>query len=127
MGDGECYEGVVWETALLAAHHQLKNLIFIIDRNQLCATSFTEDCNKLGSLYDKWRTFNWDVHAVNGHSFEELYSCFTDIEKNDINKPSVIIANTIKGKGISYMENNPPWHHGVPDADRKDIAIKELQ
>jgi transketolase len=127
MGDGECYEGVVWETALFAAHHQLSNLIFIIDRNKLCATSSTELCNKLDSLSDKWRAFNWNVYEIDGHSFYDLSDCFDRIRNDHVCKPSVIIANTVKGKGISYMENNSGWHHGVPNDDQRNIAMRELQ
>lgn len=126
LGDGECYEGSVWESAMFASHHKLNNLVAIVDRNGLCATDFTEDCNSLEPFCDKWRSFGWDVIVVDGHSFEELLAVFKDFRFRKVEQPLVIIAKTIKGKGVSFMENNPSWHHSVPKGKELEIARKEL-
>lgn len=126
LGDGECYEGSVWETAMFTGHHQLNNLIAIVDRNQQGVTDFTEDCNRLEPFADKWRAFDWDVRTINGHSFEELLSAFKDFRCRKSYRPLVIIANTIKGKGVSFMERNIIWHHSVPTDENLKIARQEL-
>jgi transketolase len=126
LGDGECYEGSVWEAAMFAGHHKLSNLIAIVDRNQQCATDFTENCNHLDPFSDKWRAFNWEVREVNGHSFKELLSAMRDVRERDSGWPLAIIAHTIKGKGVSFMEGNIESHHGVPKGERLEIARKEL-
>lgn len=104
----------------------LTNLWPIVDRNQQCATDFTENCNHLDPLGDKWRAFNWQVREVNGHSFEELFEAFKDFRNQESNQPFVIIANTIKGKGVSFMEQNLVWHHRVPSGKDLAIAREEL-
>lgn len=126
LGDGECYEGSVWESAMFASHHRLKNLVAIVDRNSLCATDFTEDCNRLEPFCDKWKSFGWEVIVVDGHSFEELLTAFKDFRLRKGEQPLVIVAKTIKGKGVSFMENNPSWHHTVPKGKELEIARKEL-
>lgn len=126
LGDGECYEGSVWESAMFSAHHSLNNLVAIVDRNGLCATDFTKDCLCLDSLDEKWKAFGWDVSIVNGHSFEQLISIFKDGRFRKQDKPLIVIANTIKGKGVSFMEGNPNWHHAVPKGEELEIARKEL-
>jgi transketolase len=127
LGDGECYEGSVWESAMFAAHHRLNNLVAVIDRNGQCVTDFTEDCNRLEPFADKWRAFGWDTRIVDGHSFEELIGAFSDFRSRTSACPLVIIANTIKGKGISFMEKNIQWHHGVPQGDQLEEANRQLQ
>jgi len=127
LGDGECYEGSVWEAANFAGHHQLNNLIAIVDRNWQCVTDFTEDCNRLEPLTDKWMAFNWEVRRVNGHSFEELLDAFKDFRVRKSAKPLAVIADTIKGKGVSFMERNVAWHHGVPKGEELEIARQELR
>jgi len=126
LGDGECYEGSVWEAAMFAGHHQLNNLIAIVDRNQQCVTDFTEDCNRLEPFADKWRAFGWDIRAISGHSFHELLAAFKDFRIRKSPQPLVIIANTIKGKGVSFMERNIIWHHSVPKGEELKIARQEL-
>lgn len=126
LGDGECYEGSVWEAALFAGHHQLGNLTAIVDRNQQCVTDFTEDCNRLEPFGDKWKAFGWDVRTVDGHSFSQLLAAFKDFRACQSSRPLVIIANTIKGKGVSFMERNLPWHHSVPAGDNLKKAREEL-
>lgn len=127
LGDGECYEGSVWEAAMFAGHYQLSNLIAIVDRNQQCVTDFTENCNRLEPLSDKWRAFNWEVREINGNSFEDLFDAFKDFRNRESFKPLVIIANTVKGKGVSFMERNLTWHHGVPSGENLITAREELK
>ena len=126
LGDGECYEGSVWEAAMFAGHHQFNNLVAIVDRNQQCVLDYTEDCVRLEPFADKWRSFNWDARTIDGHSFQELLDVFNDFRARETLKPLVIIANTIKGKGVSFMERKLVWHHGVPTANELEIARKEL-
>lgn len=127
LGDGECNEGSVWEAAMFASHHKLNNLVGIVDKNGLCSTDFIKDCLDIEPLDEKWRAFGWDVTVVDGHSFEEMLPVFNDFRKRKSDKPFMIIANTIKGKGISFMEGNPGWHHTVPKGEQIEIARKELK
>ena len=126
LGDGECHEGSVWEAAMFAGHHELNNLVAIVDRNRQCVIDFTEDCNRLEPFADKWRAFGWDVRDINGHSFHELLAAFKDFRIRKSPRPLVIIANTIKGKGVSFMEGNIVWHHGVPRGENLEIARRQL-
>lgn len=125
MGDGELAEGSVWEAAMAASHYNLDNLIAIIDRNNLQISGNTEQVMKLESLVDKWRAFGWEVLEVDGHNIEELVEVF---EKLPIQagKPHVLIAHTVKGKGVSFMENDRKWHHGVPNEQQFEQAMQEL-
>lgn len=127
LGDGECCEGSVWEAAMFAAHHQLNNLVAIVDRNGQCATDFVENCLKLDPLEGKWAAFGWDVSVIDGHSFDEILSAFEDFQHRKAKKPFAIVAKTIKGKGISFMEGVIDWHHSVPKGEQVDIARKELK
>ena len=122
---GELAEGSVWEAAMAAAHYKLDNLTAIIDRNGLQISGSTEDVMALNSLEDKWRSFGWNVIVLNGHDIEALLKAFSkdSIQKD---KPTMIIANTVKGKGVSYMENVAKWHHGVPSEEEYKIAMEEL-
>ncbi len=126
LGDGECYEGAIWEGAVLASHHQLNNLICIIDRNGLSVTDFTERNLKLDPLKDKWCSFGWDVVTIDGHSFKEIFEAFKDFRSRKSNKPLTIIANTVKAKGISFMENNPLSHTLIPTGKQLEMARREL-
>ncbi len=126
LGDGECYEGSVWEAAMFASHQNLSNLIAIVDRNTLCATDQTEKCVRLDPLADKWLAFGWEVREVDGHSFKELLCAFNAVRESSTNKPLVVIAHTIKGKGVSFMENNIGYHHGVPKGEQLDLARGEI-
>ena len=125
VGDGECYEGSIWESAMFSAHHKLDNLIVIIDRNQLCILGKTEELLEIGNLEEKWRSFGWDAISVNGHSFTELMAAFSRIGKTN-GKPLAIVANTIKGKGISFMEGRPEWHNRMPNDEQIVQARIEL-
>lgn len=127
LGDGECYEGAVWEGAMLAAHHQLNNLIGVIDRNGLSVTDFTERNLKLDPIKDKWCAFGWDVVSIGGHSFKEIFEVFKDFRSRKSNKPLMIIANTVKAKGISFMEHNPLSHTLIPTGKQLEMAREELK
>lgn len=125
MGDGEQAEGSIWEAAMTASHYQLDNLVGIIDRNRLQITDDTEKVMALEPLEDKWQAFGWEVREIDGHNYEQLLNTFNQIPFEN-NKPSLIIARTVKGKGVSFMENRPEWHHGVPDKGQLNQALEEL-
>lgn len=122
LGDGELYEGSIWETAMFASHNNLNNLIAIIDRNYICATGFTEETVGLEPLVDKWESFGWDVIRIDGHNFEDIFNSFDSIRSRISTKPLVIIADTIKGKGIEHISDQPLWH-GVPPKTEEDIEL----
>jgi transketolase len=116
MGDGECCEGSVWEAAMAGAHFKLRNVIAIVDRNRLMIDGFTEDIMSLDPIADKWRAFGWEVTEINGHDFDELDAAFSKAwEAAD--KPVLILANTIKGKGVDFMENNVVYHYASGDSE----------
>ena len=125
MGDGELPEGSNWEAALSAAHYKLDNLCAIIDKNGLQITAATADVMNTDPLNKKWEAFGWSVKEVNGNDIDELKAAFAALpfEKG---KPSVIIAHTTKGKGVSFMENQLKWHHGVPNKEQYELAQQEL-
>jgi len=125
MGDGELPEGSNWEAALSASHYKLDNLCVIVDKNSLQITAPTADVMNTDPLDKKWEAFGWAVKEVNGNNIDELKAAFASLpfEKG---KPSVIIAHTTKGKGVSFMENELKWHHGVPNKEQYEQAINEL-
>lgn len=127
LGDGECQEGSTWEAAMFAGHHSLNKLVAIVDRNGLGSEEFTENNCRLEPLGDKWKAFGWDVKSIDGHSIGEIMAALKDCRTRQATKPLMIIANTIKGKGISSMENTPKAHHTLPKGEdiiaaRKDLA-----
>jgi transketolase len=122
MSDGECDEGTVWESALLAQQYSLNNLVVIIDRNRLQSLTSTESTVALEPLADKWVAFNWDVANVDGHSHESIRRSL--IQKD---KPLCVIAETIKGKGVSFMENSILWHYRPPNQEELELALSELE
>ena len=124
MGDGELQEGSVWEAAMNATHHNLNNIIAIIDRNKLQIDGSTENIKSLGNVADKFKAFGWTTFEINGHNIEEIYEAIESAKLSA--KPSVIIANTIKGKGVSFMENNAGWHGKAPNNEELEQALKEL-
>jgi len=124
IGDGECNEGSVWEAAMAAPNFKLDNIISIIDRNNLQQTGTNKEIMSVGNITEKWKSFGWDVIELDGHNIEELYNAFKK-ERNST-KPLAIIANTIKGKGFSFSENNNDWHHKVMTKSQYDMALKEL-
>jgi transketolase len=126
LSDGECDEGSNWEAILFAAHHKLNNLVAIIDRNRLQSIYSTEDTLALEPFPEKWKSFGWDVVEIDGHNHNEIFkSCKNDI--NPTNKPLCVIANTTKGKNVSFMENNTLWHYRSPQGDEYKLAIAELE
>ncbi|MGC8598208.1 MAG: transketolase [Thermoplasmata archaeon] len=125
LGDGECNEGIVWEAALSAAHNNLDNLIAILDRNMYQLDGATEKILSLEPLQDKFRAFGWNVFNVDGHNIEEILNAI-DMAKRRNGKPNMIIARTIKGKGVSFMENTHEFHGKAPNKEQYERAIKEL-
>lgn len=115
MGDGECCEGSVWEAAMSAAHFKLDNIVGIVDRNRLMIDGCTEDVMALEPFADKWRAFGWNVIEVNGHDLDEL-DCALDAAWKAEGKPTLILANTVKGKGVDFMENNVVYHYASGDS-----------
>lgn len=127
LGDAECQEGSVWEAALFAAHHQLDNLIAIVDRNGLAILDTTEHITKLEPFEQKWNAFGWRAIELDGHSFDDIQQSFNARRWVSFDmKPLVLIAKTVKGKGVSFMENDPQWHHGVPQGSELEQAEREL-
>lgn len=125
MGDGEQAEGSIWEAAMAGAHYKLDNLIGIIDRNRLQISGSTEDVMGLEPLDEKWRAFGWYVVSIDGNDMDELVRTLEAVPEVR-EKPTLVIANTIKGKGISFMENSVKWHHLVPNDDDLARALAEL-
>lgn len=126
MGDGELAEGSVWEAAMSAANYKLDNLTAIIDRNGLQISGSTEDVMKLEQLMAKWEAFGWDAYEADGHDITKLIDLLNQTVQQE-GKPRMIIANTTKGKGVSFMENVAKWHHGVPTAEQLEQALVELK
>lgn len=125
MGDGECDEGSVWEAALYANHYQLNHLVAIVDHNKMQSLDFCENTLKLSPFADKWKSFGWNVLDIDGHDHDALRDAFDQAKRSD--RPTVIIANTVKGKGISFMEFDILWHYRFPhEGWEYDDAIKEL-
>lgn len=125
-GDGELQEGSNWEAAMSAAHFQLDNLVVIVDRNRLQQGDRTERTMHLDPLADKWRAFGWSVQEVDGHDHALLLDTFSRVPFEP-GKPTCIIANTFKGKGISFMQDQAAWHHKIPTAEEFALALKELE
>ena len=124
VGDGECNEGSIWEAAMAAPNFKLDNLYAIIDRNNFQQTGSNKEIMSVESLKDKWSSFGWHTTELDGHNIQELYNFFNESSKN--NKPKAIIANTVKGKGFSFSENNNDWHHSILTKSFYDKALKEL-
>ena len=125
MSDGECDEGSNWEAILFASHHKLNNLVAIIDRNRLQSIRSTEETLTLEPFFDKWKSFGWEVVEVDGHNHEEIINA-CGRSRTSQNKPLCIIANTTKGKKVSFMENNVLWHYRSPQGEEYKAAIDEL-
>ena len=126
LGDGECDEGSNWEAILFAAHHKLDNLVAIVDRNMLQSIYSTEETLSLEPFAEKWKAFGWNVVEVDGHNHEEILNACKAVSKV-INKPLCVIASTIKGKGVSFMENNILWHYRSPQGSEYEAAMAELE
>ena len=124
LGDGELAEGSNWEAAMAAAHHRLDNLTAILDHNTLQITGPTRDVMSNEPLDAKWHAFGWEVRSVNGHDYAALTAALTSPHPG---RPLFVIANTVKGKGVSFMENVARWHHGVPNDEELKRALAELE
>ena len=125
LSDGETNEGSVWEAAMFAPHHKLDNLIAIVDYNKIQALGRTQEVLNLEPLAGKWHSFGWEVEEIDGHNFEQIVSTAERVPFQQ-RKPSVIIAHTIKGKGVSFMENELLWHYRCPDEAEYIRALQEL-
>lgn len=125
LGDGECQEGQVWEAAMSAAHYKLNNLCAIVDFNKLQIDGDITEVLNPTPIDKKFEAFNWNVININGHDFDEIASAFKQARECE-DKPTVIIAHTVKGKGVSYMENNYAWHGAAPNQEQLVQALQEL-
>lgn len=126
LGDGEMAEGSNWEAAQFAAHHRLHNLIAIVDFNKLQISGPVSEVMGLEPLDEKWEAFGWDVAEVDGHDLQSLRGVLGS-DRCGSKRPLAVIAHTIKGRGVSFMENNPSWHHRVPSPQELEAALQELQ
>lgn len=124
LGDGELAEGSNWEAGLAASHYKLERLVAILDHNTLQITGHTWDVMNIGSVAEKWHSFGWEVREIDGHNYTELTQALT--APSESGKPIFVIANTTKGRGVSFMESVAKWHHGVPSADELKQALEEL-
>lgn len=122
LGDGECDEGSVWEAAMAAAQFSLNNVVAIVDRNHLQYDGDTETILKLESLEEKWKSFGWDVRCIDGHDVAACCAAFS----GRTDRPLAVIADTVKGKGISFMENDPSWHHKKMSSTQELQAMEEM-
>ena len=125
IGDGECNEGSVWESAMAAPHYKLNNIFAIIDKNNFQQTGSNKNIMNSDSLKEKWKSFGWHTTELDGHNIDELCNFFENSKA--VNQPKCIIANTIKGKGFSFAENNNDWHHSVLTKSFFEKAMKELE
>lgn len=127
LGDGEMQEGQVWEAAIFAGHNKLSKLVAIIDRNGYQLDGKVDDVMAIEPLAAKWRDFGWEVHEVDGHNIAELARVLREVKADEARgKPACIIAKTIKGKGVSYMETEPGWHLGYLDPSDAERAVQEI-
>jgi len=126
ISEGEMYEGSIWESALFAAHQKLDNLTVIIDRNHKIILGDTEEMMALEPIADKWESFGWNAIEADGHSYESLLKAFAEAEQ-ETGRPSVIVADTVKGKGISFMEGDHEWHYSIGTDENVEQARKDLE
>jgi transketolase len=127
LGDGELDEGQVWEAAMSATHFGLSNLVAVVDRNRVSVDGETAEVMEIEPLSDKWAAFDWRVHEVDGHNLEALLDCFAGLPDPGSNQPTVIIAHTVAGKGISFMEDKFEWHLGYLAPEDQARALAELE
>lgn len=125
MGDGEIEEGSVWEAAMNAAHNKLNKIIAFVDRNKLQIDGSTEKVKSVGDVNAKFTAFGWNTLEIDGHNIKEIYDAIQVAKTSD--KPTIIIANTVKGKGVSFMENNAGWHGKAPNNEQLQQALEELK
>ena len=124
-GDSEVQTGLLWEAVMMARQHRLDNLIAIIDNNKLQSDGVTEDIVDIEPLAEKWQSFGWEVRRIDGHNFHQIHAAFTESQSPN-GQPKVIVADTVKGKGVSFMENVVSWHSGAPNAEQARVALAEL-
>ena len=124
LGDGECNEGSVWEAAMFAPHHKLSNLTVVIDYNKIQSFGATNEVINQEPIFDKWKSFGWKVLEIDGHDHHALLDAFNSPHEN---LPKMIIAHTVKGKGVSFMENSLDWHYKSPNDEQLKLALKELE
>jgi len=125
LSDGECDEGSTWEAALFAPHHQLDNLVAIVDYNKIQSLGRVEEVLELEPFADKWRAFRWTVREIDGHDFDQIEQALTHLPVQP-GQPACIIAHTVKGKGVSFMEDKLAWHYQAPTAEELQKALAEL-
>jgi len=126
LGDGEMQEGQVWEAAMTSAHYKLDNLTIFIDNNGLQIDGTNEEVKNVNPIEDKWKVFGWHVITIDGHDLQQIEKAVEEA-KNTKGKPTAIVAKTVKGKGVSFMENQVGWHGVAPNAEQKEQALKELE
>jgi len=126
LGDGEIQEGQIWEAAMAGAFHKLDNVVAIVDNNRIQLDGFVKDIMNVEPLADKWRAFGWHTIEIDGHDFHAIQAALDEAEATK-GKPTCLVAHTVKGKGVSFMENNPKFHGTAPTADEVKLALQELQ
>jgi len=126
LGDGELDEGQIWEAAMTSSHYKLDNVCAIVDYNKFQIDGSVKEVKNLEPLVKKWKAFNWHAIEIDGHNFKEIMDAYDELDRIE-GKPTIIIAHTIKGKGVSFMENNLDWHGVAPKREHLDKALKELE
>jgi transketolase len=126
LSDGECDEGSTWEAALFAPHHHLDNLVAVVDYNKIQSLGRVKEILDLEPLADKWKAFGWSVREINGHDIDEIYGAFCSAPF-EVGRPTCIIAHTVKGKGVSFMEDKLAWHYQPPNDRELQQALEELE
>jgi transketolase len=126
VGDGESQEGQIWEAAMFGSYNKLDNIVVIVDYNRIQLDGFVKDILDLEPLADKWRSFGWHTIEVNGHDIPALQAAFAEAASTK-GKPTALVAHTVKGKGVSFMENNPKYHGSAPSPAEVQTALQELQ
>ena len=122
LGDGECEEGSIWESAMFAGQNSLDNFIGIVDRNRLSVTGLVD--KEKSRLEERFSACGWDVNVIDGHSFKAILGALSDLDR--LNGPYMVLADTVKGKGVSFMEDGVKWHHSIPTKEEYEVAIREL-
>ncbi len=125
LSDGECDEGSTWEAALFAGHHRLDNLIAIVDYNKIQSLGTVKEVLDLEPFAEKWRAFGWGVREIDGHDLAQIERALASLPA-ELNKPTCVVAHTVKGKGVSFMENKLLWHYRAPDMEEMSEALREL-
>jgi transketolase len=126
MGDGEIQEGQIWEAAMAGSFHRLDNVLAIVDNNRIQLDGFVKDIMNIQPLADKWRAFGWHTIEIDGHDFNAIQGALAEAEATK-GQPTCLVAHTIKGKGVSFMENNPKFHGTAPNPDEVKLALQELR